>query len=131
AWPVPPGPLSVPRLADAPGGAPVLREAIGAMGVRRGEVAHVTLSYHVMPGGLRLHRAFEEYGCVVLNGGTGASALQLQVARDLGATVYAGTPSFLGRLADQARELGWDPPRRLPYPLELSTAEALPPPPHP
>ena len=123
---VSPGPLYIPRLADEPGGTPVLREAIGAMGVRRGEVAHVTLSYHVMPGGLRLHRAFEEYGCVVLNGGTGASALQLQVARDLGATVYAGTPSFLGRLADQARELGWDPRRDLHYRLGFSTAEALP-----
>jgi len=123
---VSPGPLYIPRLADEPGGTPVLREAIGAMGVRRGEVAHVTLSYHVMPGGLRLHRAFEEYGCVVLNGGTGASALQLQVARDLGATVYAGTPSFLGRLADQARELGWYPRRDLHYRLGFSTAEALP-----
>jgi phenylacetate-CoA ligase len=98
------------------------------MGVLPGEVAHVTLSYHVMPGGLRLHRAFEQYGCIVLNGGTGASALQLQVARDLGASVYAGTPSFLGRLADQARELGWDPRRDLYYRVGFSTAEALPPP---
>lgn len=125
---VSPGPLYIPRLADEPAGTPVLMEAIAAMGVRRGEVAHVTLSYHVMPGGLRLHRAFEEYGCIVLNGGTGASALQLQVARDLGASVYAGTPSFLGRLADQARELGWDPRRDLHYRLGFSTAEALPPP---
>src|SRR5205809_1023567 len=122
-----PGPIYIPRLAEERGGTPVLVEAIAAMGVRPCEVAHVTLSYHVMPGGLRLHRAFEEYGCVVLNGGTGASALQLQVARDLGATVYAGTPSFLGRLADQARELGWDPRRDLHYRVGFSTAEALPP----
>ena len=47
------------------------------MGVRPGDVAHVTLSYHVMPGGLRLHRAFEEAGCLVINGGTGASRLQV------------------------------------------------------
>jgi phenylacetate-CoA ligase len=124
---VSPGPLYIPRLADEPAGTPVLMEAIAAMGVRPGEVAHVTLSYHIMPGGLRLHRAFEQYGCIVLNGGTGASALQLQVARDLGASVYAGTPSFLGRLADQARELGWDPRRDLHYRLGFSTAEALPP----
>src|SRR5690242_19697445 len=58
-----PGPIYIPRLAEERGGTPVLREAIAAMGVRAGEIAHVTLSYHVMPGGLRLHRAFEEHGC--------------------------------------------------------------------
>ena len=55
-----PGPIYIPRLASERGGTPVLKEAIRAMGVRPGDVAHVTLSYHIMPGGLRLHRAFEE-----------------------------------------------------------------------
>src|SRR5437867_8211046 len=55
-----PGPIYIPRLAEECGGTAVLVEAIAAMGVRHGEVAHVTLSYHIMPGGLRLHRAFEE-----------------------------------------------------------------------
>jgi len=93
------------------------------MGVRPREVAHVTLSYHVMPGGLRLHRAFEEHGCLVINGGTGASRLQVQIAHDYGATVYAGTPSFLANLADTACEMGL----RLPYRIGFSTAEALTP----
>jgi phenylacetate-CoA ligase len=122
-----PGPIYIPRLASEPGGTPVLRAAIRAMGVRAGEVAHVTLSYHIMPGGLRLHRAFEEAGCLVINGGTGASELQLQVARDYGATVYAGTPSFLARLGDVARETGLDPRRDLRYRVGFSTAEALTP----
>ncbi len=101
----------------------VPREAIAAMGVKPREVAHVTLSYHVMPGGLRLHRAFEEYGCLVINGGTGASRLQVQIAHDYGATVFAGTPSFLANLADTAREMGL----RLPYRVGFSTAETLTP----
>ncbi len=122
-----PGPIYIPRLAEERGGTPVLVEAIRAMGVRRGEVAHVTLSYHVMPGGLRLHRAFEESGCLVINGGTGASRLQIQVARDYGATVYAGTPSFLANLGDTAREMGLDPRRDLHYRVGFSTAEALTP----
>src|SRR5262244_3448850 len=99
-----PGPIYIPRLASERGGTPVLREAIAAMGVRPGEVAHVTLSYHLMPGGLRLHRAFEEHGCLVVNGGTGASRLQVEVARAWQATVYAGTPSFLANLGDTARQ---------------------------
>src|SRR5262245_13606427 len=122
-----PGPIYIPRLAEERGGTPVLVDAIRAMGVRRGEVAHVTLSYHVMPGGLRLHRAFEESGCPVINGGTGASRLQLEVARAWGASVYAGTPSFLANLGDTAREMGLDPRRDLHYRIGFSTAEALTP----
>jgi len=122
-----PGPIFIPRLAEERGGTPVLKEAIKAMGVRAGEVAHVTLSYHVMPGGLRLHRAFEEAGCLVINGGTGASRLQVEVARAWGATVYAGTPSFLANLGDTAREMGMEPRRDLQYRVGFSTAEALTP----
>jgi phenylacetate-CoA ligase len=122
-----PGPIFIPRLAEERGGTPVLVEAIRAMGVRPGEVAHVTLSYHLMPGGLRLHRAFEEFGCLVINGGTGASRLQVEVARAWGATVYAGTPSFLANLGDTAREMGLDPRRDLGYRVGFSTAEALTP----
>ncbi len=122
-----PGPIFIPRLAEERGGTPVLVEAIRAMGVRPGEVAHVTLSYHVMPGGLRLHRAFEEYGCLVINGGTGASRLQVEIARAWEATVYAGTPSFLANLGDTAREMGLDPRRDLRYRVGFSTAEALTP----
>src|SRR5438876_7574542 len=121
--PTSPGPIYIPRLADERGGTPALKEAIAAMGVCRGEVAHVTLSYHVMPGGLRLHRAFEEHGCLVINGGTGASRLQVQIAHDYGATVYAGTPSFLANLYDTAREMNLT----LPYRVGFSTAEALTP----
>lgn len=122
-----PGPIFIPRLPEERGGTPVLKAAIKAMGVRPGEVAHVTLSYHIMPGGLRLHRAFEEAGCLVINGGTGASRLQVEVARAWGATVYAGTPSFLGNLGDTAREMGLDPRRDLQYRVGFSTAEALTP----
>src|SRR5499426_3984142 len=118
-----PGPIYIPRLAEERGGTPVLKAAIAAMGVRPGEVAHVTLSYHVMPGGLRLHRALEEHGCLVINGGTGASRLQAQIAHDYGATVYAGTPSFLANLFETSREMGVT----LPYRVGFSTAEALTP----
>ena len=122
-----PGPIYIPRTAAEQGGTPVLVHALETIGVRRGDVAHVTLSYHVMPGGLRLHRAFEERGCIVINGGTGASELQVQIARELGATVYAGTPSFFANLLDTARKLGLDPRRDLRYRIGFSTAQALTP----
>lgn len=122
-----PGPIFIPRLSEERGGTPVLKESITAMGVRPGDIAHVTLSYHIMPGGLRLHRAFEEAGCLVINGGTGASQLQVEVARAWRATVYAGTPSFLANLGDTARQMGLDPRRDLHYRVGFSTAEALTP----
>lgn len=122
-----PGPIFIPRLAEEKGGTPVLKEAIKAMGVRPGDIAHITLSYHIMPGGLRLHRAFEEAGCLVINGGTGASQLQIEVARAWRATVYAGTPSFLANLGDTAKQMGLDPRRDLHYRVGFSTAEALTP----
>jgi len=122
-----PGPIFIPRLPEERGGTPVLKEAITAMGVKPGDVAHVTLSYHIMPGGLRLHRAFEEAGCLVINGGTGASQLQIEVARAWRATVYAGTASFLANLGDTARQMGLDPRRDLHYRVGFSTAEALTP----
>ncbi len=122
-----PGPLFIPRLAEERGGTPVLKEAIKSMGVKPGDIAHITLSYHIMPGGLRLHRAFEEAGCLVINGGTGNSEMQVEVARAWRATVYAGTPSFLANLADTAKKMGLDPRKDLSYRVGFSTAEALTP----
>ena len=118
-----PGPLFIPRTADEPTGIEALHESLRHMGVRSGDVAHVTLSYHIMPGGLRMQRAFEQFGCRVINGGTGNSELQAQIAATLGATVYVGTPSFLATLADAAAQQG----RPLHYRLGFSTAEALTP----
>jgi phenylacetate-CoA ligase len=120
---VSPGPIYIPRTADEPTGVEALHESLHHMGVGRNDVAHVTLSYHVMPGGLRMHRAFESFGCRVINGGVGNSELQVQVASDLGATVYVGTPSFLANLADVAEKQG----RKLAYRVGFSTAEALTP----
>ena len=49
------------------------------------------------------------------------------MAKAWGATVYAGTPSFLANLGDAAREMGLDPRRDLSYRIGFSTAEALTP----
>ncbi len=122
-----PGPIFIPRIAAERGGTPALVEEIAAMGVKRGEVAHVTLNYHLMPGGLRIHRAFEEFGCLVINGGVGNTEMQVQVARAYGASVYAGTPSFLRQIGIVAREQGIDLKREMPYRVAFSTAEKLTP----
>src|SRR5260221_9603647 len=68
---VSPGPLYIPRTAEEPTGIEALHESLRHMGVLADDVAHVTLSYHIMPGGLRMQRAFESFGCRVINGGGG------------------------------------------------------------
>jgi hypothetical protein len=60
---VSPGPLYIARTAAEPTGIEALHESLRHMGVRADDVAHVTLSYHILPGGLRMHRAFESFGC--------------------------------------------------------------------
>lgn len=120
-----PGPIFLPRLPEENQGTETLRDAVREMGVMPGDVVHITLSYHIMPGGLRLHRAFEAAGCLVINGGTGSSQLQVELARAWQATVYAGTPSFLAHLVDTARSMNLDPRRDLAYRVGFSTAEML------
>src|SRR5262249_28187658 len=122
-----PGPILIPRLASERGGTPVLAASIRAMGVRPGDVAHVTLSYHIMPGGLRLHRAFEEAGCLVLNGGTGNSRLQIELARAGRATAKPAPPASPPTRGAPPRAPGLDPRRDLSYRVGFSTAEALTP----
>jgi phenylacetate-CoA ligase len=63
----------------------------------------------------------------VINGGTGSSELQIQLARELGATVYAGTPTFFANLLDVAKKMDLDPRRDLHYRIGFSTAQALTP----
>ena len=42
----------------------------------------------------------------MIPGGTGQTELQLRALADIGATAYAGTPSFLLTLLEKGRELG-------------------------
>jgi phenylacetate-CoA ligase len=48
----------------------------------------------------------EAVGATVLPAGTGQTELQVRAARDLGATVYAGTPDFLKVILDAADAAG-------------------------
>jgi phenylacetate-CoA ligase len=61
-------------------------------------------------------------GCAVIPGGVGQSELQVRAASFLGATGYAGTPSFLFQLLQKARET------QVPLRLEVAfvAAEMLP-----
>ena len=97
----------------------MLREA----GFDAGDVILNSLSYHLVPAGYLFDGAFTRLGATVIPAGTGPADLQLQMAHDLGATGFVGTPSFLLSLLQKAEEKGITLALR----RAVTTAEPLPP----
>lgn len=82
--------------------------AFWAAGFRPGDVALNTFSYHLTPGGMMMDAGLREVGCVVIPGGVGNSAAQVELAAAAGATGYVGTPQFLVALLEKAAESGME-----------------------
>ena len=77
-----------------------------ASGVGRGDVVQNCFSYHLVPAGMMFENAARAVGATVIPAGTGQTELQVQAARDIGATAYAGTPDFLKIILEKADEMG-------------------------
>jgi phenylacetate-CoA ligase len=80
--------------------------ALFAAGVRKGDIVHVSFSYHLTPAGSMVETAAHALGCAVIPGGTAPVEHQLAAMAHFGATVYGGTPSFLKVLLEKAAEGG-------------------------
>ena len=78
-----------------------------AIGVGEGDIVQNCFTYHLAPAGMIFESAAAAVGATVLPAGTGQTELQARAARDVGATVYAGTPDFLKTILDTADELGF------------------------
>lgn len=119
-----PGPLYEPE-PDADGGDPWrVARALHAAGVRAGQLAHVSFSYHLTPAGAMMEAGLRALGAASFPGGVGNTELQLQALLDLQPEAYAGTPSFLRILLEKAAEGG----HALPYlQRALVSGEACPP----
>lgn len=122
-----PGPLYEPGPSpDDP-----IWEAAQAAFVRAGfdetDIVLLSLSYHLSPAGYLFDEALVRLRATVIPGGTGSSELQLQMARQLGATAYIGTPSFLMSLIQKAESMGLDFRNDFYITKAITTAEPLPP----
>ena len=116
-----PGPINDPQ-----GAGPDfwrMGKALRAAGFAPGEVVLNSFSYHLTPGGPMLDGGLRAAGCVVIPGGVGATAAQIEAARAAGATGYAGTPQFLLTLLERAEEAG----RPLGFRRALVSGAPLPP----
>ncbi len=80
--------------------------AMYAAGFRSGDIVHNSFSYHLTPAGAMAESGARALGLPVIPGGTAPVELQLQALAHVGATAYAGTPSFLLALLEKGREQG-------------------------
>jgi len=123
---VSPGPLYEPG-GDGNGfGSTWFFELLAASGVAPGERALNTFAYHLVPAGLALDQGLRAFGLTVVPAGTGNSEIQARVLRDLGISLYCGTPAFLARLLERADELGYRPGSELHLRHALLGGEAFP-----
>jgi phenylacetate-CoA ligase len=79
-----------------------------AGGFRAGDLIVNTFAYHFTPAGSMLESGALAIGCTVVPTGTGQTEMQVSTIRDLGATAFVGTPSFLKLIVEKATELGVD-----------------------
>jgi len=82
--------------------------AFHAAGVRRGDIMHNSLSYHLTPGAWLMHDGAKALGCPVIPAGVGNTEQQVAVIAQVRPRVYAGTPDYLATILEKADELGAD-----------------------
>ncbi len=76
-----------------------------AAGVGAGDVVQNCFGYHLTPAGHIFENGADAVGAAVIPAGTGQTELQVQAARALGATAYAGTPDYLKVILEKAAEM--------------------------
>ncbi len=100
-----PGPVYEPHLSFDD---PLWARAYHAAGFRRGDVVLNAFTYHMVAAGLTFHGGLCRVGATVIPSGSAGTQQQVQLIRDLKATGYTGTPSFLLAIIKKAQELGYD-----------------------
>jgi phenylacetate-CoA ligase len=101
-------------------------KAAYSCGIRPGDIVHNAFLYHLVPAGIGLHMCLRRMGCAVIPMGVGQTVYQAIIMRDLGVTAFAGTPSFLAMIGEEAKKGGIDPLNHLKLEVGLFTAEPLP-----
>ena len=98
-------------------GAVLTARALYLQGIRPGDVVLNSWAYGTHNGAFAFDEALHRWlNCVVLTTGTGnvtSSERQVELAIEYGATAILTTGDYLLRLAEVARELGYDPKRDL------------------
>jgi phenylacetate-CoA ligase len=94
--------------ADVEQWAAVMARCCTVAGVGARDVIQITPSFGLFTGGFGFHYGAERIGAMVVPIGAGRTSLQLQLMRDLGATVLAGISTYPLRILEVAREERFD-----------------------
>ena len=94
--------------ADIDQWASVMARCYAVAGVGARDVIQITASFGLFTGGFGFHYGAERIGAMVIPLGAGRTSLQLQVMRDLRATVLAGISTYPLRVLEVAREEQFD-----------------------
>jgi phenylacetate-CoA ligase len=100
-----PGPVYEPHLTERD---PIWGRGYYAAGFRRGDTVLNAFSYHMVAAGLTFHSGLRRVGITVIPSGASSTENQVQLIRDLAATGYTGTPSFLMAIIKKAEEMGYN-----------------------
>jgi phenylacetate-CoA ligase len=100
-----PGPVYEPHLTEKD---PIWGRGYYAAGFRKGDIVLNAFSYHMVAAGLTFHSGLRRVGATVIPSGASSTENQVQLIRDLGATGYTGTPSFLMAIIKKAEEMGYN-----------------------
>ena len=100
-----PGPVYEPHLTEKD---PIWARGYYAAGFRKGDVVLNAFSYHMVAAGLTFHSGLRRVGATVIPSGASSTENQVQLIRDLRATGYTGTPSFLMAIIKKAEEMGYN-----------------------
>ncbi|HSB77169.1 MAG TPA: AMP-binding protein, partial [Candidatus Methylomirabilis sp.] len=103
-----------------------MARALYAAGFRRGDIVLNTFAYHLTPAGSMLDEGLAALECVVVPMGGGNTDTQVQVLREVQATGYVGTPSFLHTILHKAEETGIKPVLDLSLEVALVSGGMLP-----
>ena len=98
-----PGPVYEPHLSEKD---PIWARGYYAAGFRKEDIVLNSFSYHMVAAGLTFHSGLRRVGATVIPAGASSTENQVQLIRDLGATAYTGTPSFLMAIIKKTEEMG-------------------------
>jgi len=100
-----PGPVYEPHLSEKD---PIWARGYYAAGFRKEDIVLNAFSYHMVAAGLTFHSGLRRVGATVIPSGASSTENQVQLIRDLRATAYTGTPSFLMAIIKKAEEMGYN-----------------------
>ncbi|QGY40024.1 AMP-binding protein [Pseudodesulfovibrio cashew] len=101
-------------------------EGFFAAGVRPGDLAQMTFSYHMTPAGLMLEEPLRDIGCAVIPAGPGNTDKQIEFLTGLPVTVFVGMTSYLKVIGEKALAAGYDLKKDFSLKKAYVAAEPLP-----